>query len=617
MAESAPSEPSEEPLDLCIVGAGLAGTVAALRAHELGLRFVLIEANRPLHRQPSAADGGEIAGAETVVLEGGSSGGSWIADARLAAGSRAGIEAWVAELERREIPIAAQTRVFAIEHEPVEATGAGEAPAEAGAPVFRVRMSEPTHARERRVRARNVIVATGAPQPEPAESESDLPRAKRTEPLQLEAPVLVIGRTPRALERVLDLARAKVEAADAHAVYWSLGFSDDAAPDAPPEFEAGLGDRLLATCLTHDNIRVLGALSSLREQTAVDGTTRVLVTSRSMGRDGDSAAHPPIEFDPRCVVRADVEPPAAEASQAGTERGGWALLAGLPIQVERRDQASVPVVDRFGRLSVPGLYVAGDVCGATRLVRDTFDEPTDVGGHTREERDASVEGAAREAIRAVESIAGAPASDEPEETAQAGEAPVAWQLVAIEADGSLGATTPVESDVFEIGRRGRDLAEPDDEHMADHHASLVREEGEYFVADSGRGTGVWIRIDDEEGHLLEDEDQVWLGSQIIVASREGGAWTLVHYGADGKARETHSVGRGELTLGRDADVDLARDDALLSRRHARFSVEGEFLRVRDCGARNGTFVKVTGAHPLGPGSEFRIATRGYRFEARR
>ena len=285
------------------------------------------------------------------------------------------------------------------------------------------------------------------------------------------------------------------------------------------------------------------------------------------------------------------------------------------------------MVDPSGALSLAGLYLIGDACGETRLVCDDFAAEAGAAQYRRETREASIEVAASEAVRAVEAIAcfdpslrevaSAPTPiATPIATPTSIEPPaVRWQLVPIQPDGSLGVPTRVSAEVFEIGRRGKDLAEPEDTHMADHHASLVREDGEYFIADSGRGSGVWVRIDEHEGTLLENEDQIWLGSQILVASREGDAWTLVHYGEDGRPRETHRVHQSELTVGRDADVSLVRDDALLSRRHARFRLEGEFLKVFDCGARNGTFVKVTGAQPLVDGAEFRLATRGYRFEA--
>jgi len=189
-----------------------------------------------------------------------------------------------------------------------------------------------------------------------------------------------------------------------------------------------------------------------------------------------------------------------------------------------------------------------------------------------------------------------------------------WQLVGLRPDGGRCAVYPIEGEVTEIGRRGRDIAEADDEHMADHHASLVYEAGEFYIADSGQGSGVWLRIDDPDGVQLADQGQLWLGKQILVASCAGGSWTLIHYGPDGLSRKTHVVGPDGLTVGRDAPIDLDPDDSLLSRRHARFCVENEQLKVYDCAARNGTFLKLTGAEPLREGSQFRIATRRYRLE---
>ncbi len=625
------SESQETPLDLCIVGAGIAGTVAAFRAQELGLRFALLEAERPLCRQRPMAD---IDRADTVVLEGLPSAASpWIADARLAAGSQSGIAEWVSQLAARDIPLEVATRVFAIEREgrASQATEASERDGDqvkGDDEVFCIRISERSSGREHRVRTRNVILATGdvvaAPSEPPGHDTGALdPRSA------IGAAALVVGAGCDAVESVLAIAEAKATAKDPHPVYWSPGFADGDLVPAPGDLETGMGDRLLDALLMHRNIRTLAPLVSLRERAQVDGIARVVAQFEAHAQAGESASSPPLDFDAARVVRRDVSARVPASASQDDPGGGWPLLSGLAVRVERGDASSLPVVDRSGALSLSGLYLVGDACGGTRLVCDDFDAEANRAQYKRETHDRSIEAAASEAVLAVEAIAGFEPNEQPatsssstpsgidNATADAHASPPAtacWQVVALEADGSLGHGMPVDREVFEIGRRGRDLAEREDEHMADHHASLVLEDGEYYVADSGHGSGVWIRIDEDEGALVEDEDQIWLGSQILVASREGDAWTLVHYGADGRARDTHTVHQSDLTVGREADISLAHNDGLLSRRHARFTVEGEFLKVYDCGARNGTFVKVTGAHALTDGSEFRIATRGYRFE---
>jgi pSer/pThr/pTyr-binding forkhead associated (FHA) protein len=190
-----------------------------------------------------------------------------------------------------------------------------------------------------------------------------------------------------------------------------------------------------------------------------------------------------------------------------------------------------------------------------------------------------------------------------------------WRLSNVNVDGSVGAQHPIQLEVTEIGRQGSGISVPEDVHMADHHASLVAESGEFYIVDTGKSkSGVWLRIDPVDGLVLESEDQVSLGSQILVAAREGEIWTLVHYGNDGRIRNTYPVGEAGTFVGRGSGLVLDSSDELLSRRHAQFCLDGDSLRVFDRGSRNGTFVKIRGAALLVHGSEFRIATKSYRLE---
>ncbi|MBW2295131.1 MAG: FHA domain-containing protein [Deltaproteobacteria bacterium] len=150
--------------------------------------------------------------------------------------------------------------------------------------------------------------------------------------------------------------------------------------------------------------------------------------------------------------------------------------------------------------------------------------------------------------------------------------------------------------------------------MADHHASLVYESGEFFIADSGEGSGVWVRITSQDGLDLESEAQIWLGGQILLAAPQGNTWSLLHYGPDGQSRGTIRVSERGIFVGRGTEYELDPGDSLLSRKHAQFRVAGGRLVICDREYRNGTFVKVSGASPVVDGSEFRISTRRYRLE---
>jgi pSer/pThr/pTyr-binding forkhead associated (FHA) protein len=190
------------------------------------------------------------------------------------------------------------------------------------------------------------------------------------------------------------------------------------------------------------------------------------------------------------------------------------------------------------------------------------------------------------------------------------------RLVGLDPDGAPESFYSVTRDVTEIGRRGRDIAVPDDEEMADHHASLVYESGEFFIADSGQGSGVWLRVASGDDLELENEGQIWLGGQILLASAQGNTWALLHYGPDAQLRGTIRIGEREVIIGRgsEVEVELDPDDNMLSRRHARLCVDRGRLVIRDRESRNGTFVKVSGASAVVDGSEFRMTTRRYRLE---
>ena len=69
---------------------------------------------------------------------------------------------------------------------------------------------------------------------------------------------------------------------------------------------------------------------------------------------------------------------------------------------------------------------------------------------------------------------------------------------------------------------------------------------------------------------------------------------------------------GEFVVGRGADCQLALDDALVSRRHAIFSVQGDEISIDDLGSRNGVRVngeRIDGKTKLSDGDRVRIGNQ--------
>ncbi len=92
-------------------------------------------------------------------------------------------------------------------------------------------------------------------------------------------------------------------------------------------------------------------------------------------------------------------------------------------------------------------------------------------------------------------------------------------------------------------------------------------------------------------------------------------WRLTAFGSDGRPLQTVELAKGELTVGRENDRDLALPSGSVSRKHAKFYVQQGRLWVADEGSANGVFVdgnKITGPTSVTIASavsiaEFRIA----------
>ena len=178
----------------------------------------------------------------------------------------------------------------------------------------------------------------------------------------------------------------------------------------------------------------------------------------------------------------------------------------------------------------------------------------------------------------------------------------------MEAEFPLGQATTT------IGRSGADITSPGDVHLSNLHASVVQRGDDYVLEDAGSSTGTWLRVQGIEGRALAEGDVVWLGAQILMATKSADGWAVAHYDSQGNYKSSYPIGERGIFIGRGAGIALDDNDASLSRRHAQFRADARGLKVFDLASKNGTLVRLSAPTPLRGGDEFRVGTRRYRFE---
>ncbi len=472
-------------------------------------------------------------------------------------------------------------------------------------------------------KAKNVLIAIGAGVPR----RFDIPGNTDGLAFRLDdpkryvgGPVLVIGGGTSAGEAVIAISNAKVDAEDESPVYWSYR------GDSMPKVSKALSDMFFAAYVGNGNIRYL----SFSEPTAI-----VLAP--------DKQEYLSLRIDRKVV---EGRPPETVHLEFAKHRVVACIGEDLPVKLLQSLGVKIPLVNnrplmlvnREGEVSQPGVFLVGDARGPKYLRCTDFNDST---SYEQIVQKRNIKAAMVEAVQAVEVIAArmgvvsATMSAPPEmpvrpESAAGAQGVVppaplepeaarplehVTQLVAVHPDGTVDEQFPIGKDLVTIGRSSADIQCADDVYMADQHATITRSGDAYFLADSGTGSGVWIRAQGVEGRRLEEGGLVWVGSQILMATRSGSGWAIAQYNSEGVYQAAHAIdpARG-LFVGRATQVALDPSDLSLSRRHAQFRISADGLYVFDLGSKNGTYAKLTAPFALANGDEFRVGSRRFRFE---
>lgn len=209
---------------------------------------------------------------------------------------------------------------------------------------------------------------------------------------------------------------------------------------------------------------------------------------------------------------------------------------------------------------------------------------------------------------------------------------VAYRLVVIKTDGSAGDEYPLGQGMNRIGRRGPEVAIPDDPRIADDHATLDVGEELAFLEDRSTRYGTFVRIRDEMA--LADGDRVRIGHALFQVqltnplpppTNDGSAWLgsagagsdhagrLLRLGPDDTVLEAHLLASDETIIGRAVGDILMAEDPFVSSRHASISVSGGTCKLRDLGSTNGSFFRIRGRVAVQPGDVILVGQHLLRF----
>jgi pSer/pThr/pTyr-binding forkhead associated (FHA) protein len=107
--------------------------------------------------------------------------------------------------------------------------------------------------------------------------------------------------------------------------------------------------------------------------------------------------------------------------------------------------------------------------------------------------------------------------------------------------------------------------------------------------------------------LSHPEQAPGLGSAPRPASPS--PFTLSLVDETGKVLGRYPLAEGETTIGRDGATLEFKEDVFLSPLHAKLTVSGEALTLRDLGSRNGTWLFITEPHRLMDGERILIGSQ--------
>jgi len=439
----------------------------------------------------------------------------------------------------------------------------------------------------------------------------------------IEGPVCVIGGGTSAAEAVIAISNVKIAAKDPYPVAWSYRGSQ------MPRVSKALADTFFEAYLGNGNVRYYPQSEPIA---VIQGPDRLdylslLVDRKSVPGRFQETMH--LEFPKtRCIACIGEDIPETFLRELGVH-----MVAGAAG--EKKMMAVTPLLET----QQPGVFLIGDLLSQAYLETEQFD--ADPSTFQRIKHRGNIKSSLRDGVFVVEVIKQKlegrtriqvdmrDAEDQPvSPPPRAFPEPVHTPAPIIDAQplgivdyayleritqaGVEAEELPLRSvGVTRLGSTGCDLNFADDPIVALNHASIALRDGAYYLRDDGSTAGTFLRLRVGYPRPLMPGDLLRVGRQILVLQHTSRGYVVQQYAATGKLVATHDLGERTLVFGRSSvkgnpDIVLASDDMALSRFHVSISRQGSTVLAEDFNSRNGTFLKVGDSVKLEHGDEIRI-----------
>lgn len=623
-----------EVLDLLIVGAGPGGTAAALRGLELDLSLMVVDYDDILKRIRDYSKDKlilpDFGGGDQVRFP---AGGDRIADLRFQPIDKDEMhQRWKRLYREHEVPVRIGFELVGVERR-------GE--------ILVARLFDHQDRVEREQPCRHLVLAIGRGVPR----RFDIPGNPEGITFRLDdparyvgRPVCVVGGGTSAAEAVIAISKAKFDAEDACAVYWSYR------GDRLPRVSKALADVFFEAYVGAGNIRYLPQSEPTAVVTGDDRREYLALRVDRRSMEGRPIETTHLEFPKDdCIACIGEDIPESLLASMGVHP-----VTGGPKHKKR--MCVTPLLET----QVANIYLVGDILSQVYL--ETEDFAADPSTFREVKHRGNVKSALRDGVFVAEVIrqrldgeseirvvledapdvvpsaapsapdappplppipATPPSSDEPTSPQPARDAEERPRLVHLGASGMDGDETSLPaSGRVRIGRAADcDLRFADDPMLAEHHATLVVAADGCTLRDEASETGTFLRAREGEYVDLAIGDLLRAGRTFLVlASAENGSGLeLRQFDARGGEVARHALGEKARIFGRDApDVVLDAEDRGLSRRHFAAHVQGAATqdataRVKDLASVNGTYLRVREPVHLADEDEFRVGRQRFRF----